>query len=256
MKISVVTVCLNAGSHIQQTLSSVASQTWRDVEHIIIDGGSTDCTLRIIQEAAEINRNLRWNSDTDHGISDAMNKGLAMATGDVVAFLHADDFYPDNSVLEKVVELFSAQPEVEWLTGGMCHVDGNGRVMKSLPVRRWSYRRLLRGNTLFHPATFVRRRIFQEIGGFDTRLNYVMDYDLWLRLGKKSAPYLLNQPLASFRVHPESLSFQMVDAAFLEEFKVRWRYLQGKPLQKVLHLFYFGIKFLPNRLSVKYAHGR
>ena len=255
MRISVVTVCLNAGSHIQQALSSVASQTWRDVEHIVIDGGSTDCTLQIIQEAAETNRNLRWNSDADNGISDAMNKGLATATGDVVGFLHADDFYTDTTVLEKVAELFSAQPGVEWLTGGMHHVDDNGNVMKNFPVRQWSYRRLLRGNILFHPATFVRRCVFEEIGGFDTRLNYAMDYDLWLRMGKKSAPYLLNQPLASFRIHPDSLSVQMINAAFLEEFKVRWRYLQGKPMQKLLHLIYFGIKFLPNRLSVKYAHG-
>jgi glycosyltransferase involved in cell wall biosynthesis len=229
----------------------VASQTWNDIEHIVIDGGSTDNTLQIIKEEAERNPNLRWISAQDNGISDAMNKGLAMATGEVISFLHADDYFADSSMLERVARIFVSHPAVEWLTGGIHHVDKGGHVLKSFSVRRWSYRRLVRGNILFHPSTFVRRHVFEATGGFNTDLRYAMDYDLWLRLGNRSAPYQLHQPLACFRLHSGSLSVSQVDGAFCEELKVRLRHLQGKPLQQALHLFYFSLKFLPNRLNAR-----
>lgn len=255
MRISVITVCLNAGSHIEQALSSVASQSWHNVEHIVVDGGSTDNTLSLIRNAAELNPHLRLISGQDTGISDAMNKGLAMTTGDVVAFLHADDYYPDKRVLEMVAVIFSEKPELAWLTGGMHHVDTQGGIIRTFPVRRWSYCRLLRGNIIFHPATFARRQRLLDAGGFDTGLRYAMDYDLWLRLGKTSAPYLLDQPLACFRVHPGSRSVLQIDEAFREEFTVRCHYLASKPIQKILHRIYFGLKFFPNRLSVRHGHG-
>jgi glycosyltransferase involved in cell wall biosynthesis len=255
MKLSVITICLNAQKFIAHQLNSVAGQSWQDVEHIVIDGGSVDNTLQIVQLAAENNPKLRWSSGPDSGISDAMNKGLALATGDVIAFLHADDFYLENDVLSSVAGTFDAQPHTEWLTGGVHYVNDTGHIVKSYPVRRWSYPRLLRGNILFHPATFVRRQSLESVGGFDIGLRYAMDYDLWLRLGKRSAPYLLKRSLACFRVHPESTSVKHVDAAFKEEFQVRCRYLQGKPLQKMLHLLYFGLKFLPNRMGVRGQRG-
>jgi glycosyltransferase involved in cell wall biosynthesis len=256
MKFSVVTICLNAEKYIAHQLKTVSDQSWLDFEHIIIDGGSADNTVAIIQSAAVVNPKLRWASGPDKGISDAMNKGLALATGDIITFLHADDFYADNEVLRRVGDIFSLQPQIEWLTGGIHHVDETGHALKSYKPRRWSYQRLLRGNILFHPATFIRSHVFGSAGGFDTRLRYTMDYDLWLRIGQYSAPYVLNQPLACFRVHPESTSVKHVDAAFKEEFHVRCRYLQGKPLQKFLHLLYYGLKFLPNRLSMRYIDVR
>lgn len=255
MRLSVVTVCLNASAYIEQALSSVASQSWYDIEHIVVDGGSTDTTLDLIRKVECANPCLRWNSEQDTGISDAMNKGLAMATGDVVAFLHADDFYSDSRLLEKVAVIFSEKPELAWLTGGMHHVDAQGGIIRTFSVRSWSYSRLLRGNIIFHPATFVRRQRLLDAGGFDTGLRYAMDYDLWLRLGKTSAPYLLAQPLACFRVHSGSRSVLQSDEAFREEFRVRCRYLADKPIHKILHRIYFGLKFFPNRLSVRHGHG-
>ena len=255
MKISVITVCLNAGAYIGKSLSSVAEQSWHDVEHIVVDGGSTDGTLQIIGSAATQNSRLRFRSEPDNGISDAMNKGLALASGDVVAFLHADDFYSDNEVLRQVVERFMKHPTADWLTGGIHHVDEQGNVIRSFSVRRWTYRRLLRGNIMFHPATFVRRKILLDAGGFDSGLRYAMDYDLWLRLAERSDPLLIDAPLACFRVHPGSISVAQVDAAFREEFAVRCRYLADRPIQKILHSIYFALKFFPNRLSVRRCNG-
>jgi glycosyltransferase involved in cell wall biosynthesis len=251
VKISVVTVCLNAELYIGQTLTSVASQTCHDVEHIVIDGGSTDSTLQIIKEAAEQNSALRWVSSKDNGISDAMNKGLTLATGDLISFLHADDVYSDNKVLENVAGIFNSNPTTEWLTGGIYYVNADGQILKNYKVRQWSYKRLLRGNTIFHPSTFVRREVLAAEGGFNSGLRYTMDYDLWLRLGKRSDPCLLDRPLACFRLHDCSLSVNQVDEAFVEELKVRFCYLQGRPLLKMMHLLYFAIKFIPNRLSMR-----
>lgn len=256
MKISVITICLNAERFLADQLESVARQSWRELEHVVVDGGSGDGTLDITRAAAGRDPRLRWVSGPDGGISDAMNKGVDLATGDVVAFLHADDLYADPTVLERVAEVFAAHPEAEWVTGGIRYIDEAGRVLKSYSLRRWSYRRLLRGNIIFHPATFVRRRALDSAGGFDTALRYTMDYDLWLRLGRRSAPFVLDLPLACFRIHPGSTSVKHVDAAFREELHVRYRYLQGKPLQKVLHMLYFWLKFLPNRMSVRSADGR
>lgn len=256
MKISVITICLNAERFLAAQLDSVASQSWRELEHVVVDGGSSDATLDIVRAAAKRDPRLRWVSGPDRGIGDAMNKGLALATGDVVAFLHADDLYAERTVLERVAAAFAAHPEVEWVTGGTRYIDESGRVLKCYAPRRWSYRRLLRGNILFHPATFVRRRALNSAGGFDTSLRYTMDYDLWLRLGQRLAPFVLDLPLACFRIHSGSTSVQHVDAAFREELQVRLRYLQGKPLQKGLHMLYFWLKLLPNRISVRSADGR
>lgn len=256
MMISVVTICLNAARFLPEQLESVARQSWRELEHIVIDGGSCDGSLEILRAAAARDSRLRWSSGPDDGISDAMNKGLALAAGDVVAFLHADDLYPDSRVLEQVAAAFAAHPEADWVTGGINHIDGGGRLLRSISPRRWSFRRLLRGNILFHPATFVRREALELAGGFDPSLRYTMDYDLWLRLGRRAAPCLLDLPLASFRVHAGSISVRQVDAAFLEEFRVRCRYLEGKPLQKALHLLFFALKFLPNRRSLRGADAR
>jgi glycosyltransferase involved in cell wall biosynthesis len=250
MKLTVVSICLNAERFIAQMLSSVARQTWLDMEHIIVDGGSTDATLEIVHAHAAAHPDCIVLSGPDKGISDAMNKGLAAATGDVITFLHADDFYPRDDILQQVVEHFQRQPDFEWLTGGLSHVDSTNSIIRTFSVRRWSYRRLLRGNIIFHPATFIRREVLQEVGGYDIGLRYTMDYDLWLRLGRRSSPFLLAMPLAAFRVHPASCSFQALDAAFMEEFQVRCRYLQGKPLQQGLHWVCFWLKYLPNRLSL------
>lgn len=256
MKLTVVSICLNAERFIAQMLNSVARQTWQDREHIIVDGGSTDATLEIVHAHAAAHPDCIVLRGPDSGISDAMNKGIAVATGDAITFLHADDFYPRDDILQQVAVHFQRQPDLEWLTGGLSHFDSTNSVIRTFSVRRWSYRRLLRGNIIFHPATFIRREVLQQVGGYDIGLRYTMDYDLWLRLGRRSSPFMLPMPLAAFRLHPASCSVQALDAAFKEEFQVRCRYLQGKPLQRVLHWAYFWLKYLPNRLSLVYPNAR
>lgn len=251
MIVSVITVTFNAEKYLLCALKSVAEQTYQGVEHIIIDGGSSDGTLSLVKSLVNHNSQLRYISGPDKGIADAMNKGLSLATGDIIAFLHSDDFYSDKDVLERVSRVFSKYPEMDWLTGGIHYVNSSGQIIRTYSVRCWSYKKLLRGNILFHPATFVRKKAIESVGGFDNSLNFSMDYDLWLKLGKRNNPYLIEGPLACFRVHSESISVKNIDAAFKEEFKVRCRHIKGSPLSKLFHWLYYWVKFLPNRQSLK-----
>lgn len=228
MKVSIITVCLNAEKFIGQTLSSVLSQDYPDVECLVVDGGSTDGTIEIISSMAKEDPRISWQSDTDKGIADAMNRGVDRSTGQIVAHLHADDCYLTNSVVSAVVAEMQQSPEVMWATGGIREIDESGCHLSEIYPRRFSRSRLLRNNIILHPATFVRRTAFEAVGGFDIDLKYAMDYDLWLRLANTGAPVVINQILACFRVHSGSLSSANRLSALDEEYLVRKRYLKNR----------------------------
>ena len=237
MKVSIITVCLNAVEYIDQTLKSILSQDYRNIECIVVDGGSTDGTLEIVKSIAEKDDRIHWQTGSDLGISDAMNRGVERATGKIIAHLHADDFYATNSVLATVVGEFDRKPEAIWTTGGMREIDESGRLIRDIPARHYSARRLLRNNVILHPATFLRRSAFDAVGGFDTGLKYAMDYDLWLRLAKAGDPVVIEQILTCFRVHSGSISSVNRISAFEEEYQVRKRYL-GHRFSRGFHSLY------------------
>jgi glycosyltransferase involved in cell wall biosynthesis len=248
MKLSVITVCLNSRPFIGETIESVLAQDYPDFEHVIVDGGSTDGTLDLIREYAGRDPRIVWTSGPDRGISDAMNKGAAMASGEVLAHLNADDYYAGPDVLGRVAGCFTARPEIEWLTGGLAFVAMDGTFLREARVRRYSFRRLLRGNIILHPATFMRRSAFREAGGFDPGLHYCMDYDLFLRLGSRSAPLCLDSRLTCFRVHPGSRSVVCSAAAYAEEFQVRLNYLRHAGRSTWLYRLDYRLKSQLNRL--------
>ena len=181
MKISIVTVCYNSAATIADTLRSVAAQTHPEVEHIVVDGGSTDDTLEII--ARHRDRIAQLVSEPDRGVYDAMNKGIALACGEVLAFLNADDVYADAAVLAEIAAVF-ADAAVDACYGDLVYVDSEqGRRI----VRYWKSRPFVRG--LFargwvpaHPTFFARTRLLREASGFDLRYRFVADFELMLRL--------------------------------------------------------------------------
>ncbi|PLX83450.1 MAG: glycosyltransferase [Desulfuromonas sp.] len=237
MKVTVVTLCLNEVDFLSGALQSVADQDHDDLEHLVIDGGSTDGSVEIVRRFAERNPRLRWWSGQDEGISAAMNRGLHFATGELIAFLHADDCYAGPQSVSEVVRAFQDHPGAVWLTAGIREISADDRVLRVLPVRRYSRRRLLRNNIVFHPSTFVRRDVLDSLGGFDTELKYAMDYDLWLRLARIARPVVLEKIVACFRVHPGSLSTVQRINALDEEYTVRKRFLPGN-LARFFHWFY------------------
>lgn len=180
MKISIITAVFNREATIGQAIASVRAQSWPEVEHLVIDGASRDGTLAAIERARH--PGMRVVSEPDRGIYDALNKGVALARGDVVGLMHSDDFFAHDRVLETVAEAFSA-PDVMAVYGDLDYVSAAD---ESRVVRRWrsgtySPAKLRRGWMPPHPALFLRRDLFTRHGAYDTSYRIAADYDAILR---------------------------------------------------------------------------
>jgi len=223
---SIVTCTWNSAATLADTLASVQRQTCRDVEHVFVDGGSTDGTLDMIAAYPGRKQVLR---DVAGGISHAMNRGIEAASGDFVAHLHSDDYYVDDDVLATVAERF-ARERVDWVFGTV-QVLKDGRMMPPYRLVPFSYRAYVAGRaSVPHPAVFIRRSVFGRVGMFDETLKYAMDIDLWLRLGRVARPATVDRPLTVFRDHAGSVSSANRMEARREEFIVRRRYMAQAPV--------------------------
>ena len=223
MKISVITITYNSKKYLEETIESVLSQNFHDIEYIFVDGVSTDGTLDILRCHAERDKRIRWVSEPDRGITDAMNKGIRMATGDIVGHLHSDDAYMPGT-LERVADCFLKNPEAKWVTGRMLIVDEEGETLYETELKSsYTAQSILKQNIIGHPATFFRREVFDEIGLFDETFKYAMDYDLFVRVALKYEPVVIDHLLARFRYHPGSLSSANLLKAMAEDYLIRKR---------------------------------
>ncbi len=220
--ITVVTPCLNAAATIGECLESVRSQDHRAVEHVVVDGGSTDGTVELL-EAAE---GITWVSEPDDGRPDAANKGVGLSSGDVVAWLNADDRY-EPGALRVVAEAFAADPGAVWATGYCRIIDADGNEVrkpvtsyKKFLLRRWTLPLYLTQNFVSDPATFVRRSALDRVGPISARWRWSHDYDLWLRVSALAPPVVIRRELACFRMAPGSLSMSGFDEQFREHAEV------------------------------------
>ena len=231
--ITVVTPCLNASGTIGECLASVRSQGYSGVvEHVVIDGGSTDGTLELL-EAAE---GIRYVSEPDDGRPDAANKGVSMSTGEVVAWLNADDRY-EPEALQAVGEALAARPDAMWATGYCRIIDGGGgeirrpvTAYKNLLLRHYSYALHLTQNFVSDPATFVRRRALDQVGLLNPRYTISHDYDLWLRVGSRWDPLVLRRYLACFRMFEGTLSMAGFERQFAEHAEAARLNGRGHPI--------------------------
>lgn len=231
-KLTVITPSYNQAQFIESTIQSILSQkTDFPVEYLVLDGGSTDGTLDILKKYEE---KLKWISQPDGGQADAVNKGIGLATGDIVGWLNSDDIYLPGT-LQSVVNAFDQHPESHWLYGKCNMINETGREVrkwitkyKNFSLRKFSYNRLLTENYISQPAVFFRKKSFLEIGELDTSLHYAMDYDLWLKLGRLSPPVIIHRYLASFRLHGSSKSVTNHRKLFSEQYDIHRRYNQGK----------------------------
>ncbi|MGH2959535.1 MAG: glycosyltransferase family 2 protein [Solirubrobacterales bacterium] len=219
--ISVVTPTYNAAATIHETLASIAEQNYPALDHVVVDGGSTDGTIEILEAEAAAGR-LRFISEPDNGLSDAFNKGVRMATGDFVGWLNADDTY-EPGALAAVAAAVTAKPEAEWATG-RCKIMGGSSAesrvsvtaYKNFLLKRFSLGLFLTNNFVSSPATFVRRSVLDEIGALDERFKYRADYDLWLRLARRGNPVIVDADVARFRMADDSLSITGFEQQFVE----------------------------------------
>lgn len=187
MKISIITVCYNSAATIRDTIESVLSQTYLDIEYIIVDGASTDHTLEIVNEYR--GRIARVVSEPDRGVYDAMNKGIRMAAGDVVGILNSDDIYENENVIATIAAALSEQPSADMVFGDVVFATQNDldrvvRYYRSAHFRRWKLRF---GWMPPHPATFVKKSVYDRLGLYGLDYKIAADYEIfvrWLLLNK------------------------------------------------------------------------
>lgn len=199
VKITVVTPCFNSEHTIRETLESVARQDYPHVEHIVVDGGSKDSTLSIIKEFPKI----KWISERDEGHYHAMNKGIAMATGEAIAILNADDCYCEG-ILGKVARAFEAHPQWDALFGDIIFVDGNGKEIFRREEARWDAQIVRFGYGLAnHQALFVRKRTYEQLGPLRHKdFKNCCDYDFLMRLAtRKSKVGHIPEYVVRYRYH-------------------------------------------------------
>ena len=182
MKISIITVCFNSQDTIRDTIESVLSQSYSNIEYIIVDGASRDGTMSIVEEYRE--RISTIISEPDKGIYDAMNKGIALATGDVVGILNSDDFYENENIVKFVADQFNAVPESDLVFGDIVFVrpENLSRVVRYYSSGHFQSWKLRFGWMPPHPATFIRRSIYEKFGLYSLNYKISADYEMFVRL--------------------------------------------------------------------------
>jgi len=200
--ISIITPSYNQAKYIRETIESVCSQNYPNIEHLVIDGGSTDGTLEILQSYVMPGDRFRYISERDRGQSHAVNKGLAMAKGDIIGWLNSDDTYLPGA-LRKVAVAFQENPHWGVAYGKALFIDSAGQVVRACHVEPFKPIRLFEGCIIAQPAAFLRKEVFASLGGVEESLRFCMDYDLWIRAAKEYIMGFVDDFLANSRQHDE-----------------------------------------------------
>ena len=179
MKISIITATYNSASTVRDTLGSIAGQSYRPIEHIIVDGLSTDETLNVVREFPHVDLVI---AEKDSGIYDAMNKGILHSTGEIIGILNSDDIYTSASVIEKVMKLFEDN-SVDAVYGDLQYVDKNNlnRIVRTWKAGEFERRKFFYGWMPPHPSFFVRKEAYEKWGMFNLKLRSAADYEIMLR---------------------------------------------------------------------------
>lgn len=185
MKISIITVVYNNDKTIRDAMQSVLGQTYKNIEYVIIDGGSKDNTVNLINEYKE--KLGYFVSEKDSGLYDAMNKGILACTGDVIGILNSDDLYQDSNVIKDVMEQFNNDPELDILYGNLVYVksDDTNKVVRNWKSKSYHKNFFENANVPPHPSLFVRSEVYKSAGLFDLQYKLAADYELMLRMFKK-----------------------------------------------------------------------
>jgi glycosyltransferase involved in cell wall biosynthesis len=229
-KISIITPSYNQGHLIRETIESVLKQNYPNLEYIVMDGGSTDDTVKVLKE---YKNKLSFISKKDKGQTDAINQGIKKSTGEIIMYLNSDDVMLPNT-LNTVAEYFTKHPQAMWLTGDYFIIDEQGKKIQSFVA---NYKKVLRNfpffnvlsiaNFIIQPSTFWRRELIKEIGVFDESLHLCMDYDYWMRTIQKYPLHVLPNHFSLFRIHGTSKGGTQYDKQFSEEHQVLCRYNQN-----------------------------
>ena len=248
--VSIITPSYNQARFLEETIHSVLSQDYPNLEYILVDGGSTDGSLEIIQRYAD--RLAWWVSESDRGQTDAINKGFAHARGEVLAWLNSDDTYLPGAITQAVAFL-QAHPEASLVYGDANLVDEHGNILGSFPARQTDLRRMLRGSVhIPQQASFFRGELWPKVGPLDPEFYFAMDYELWLRLAKQGELIYTPQRWANFRLHQGGKTQLSDDRCYPEMIRAARR-LTGHPPVALIFRWYLRrllYAWLPQRLRL------
>ncbi len=203
MKFTIITVCYNSSAFLWDAIVSVKNQTYQNIEYIIVDGGSTDGTIDIIRESEHLfGGRLSWISEKDKGLYDAMNKGIQRATGDIIGLINSDDLFCDNQAIEKVVNIFTREPNLDSVYADLYYVSQKDT---DKIIRRWesgTRKPFKRGWHPAHPTLYIKREIYQKYGLFNLDFRLAADFEIMLRFFDKFqiSTYYLRDPLVKMRL--------------------------------------------------------
>jgi glycosyltransferase involved in cell wall biosynthesis len=219
LKITVITPSFNQGKYIEQTIQSVLRQDYPNFEHIVIDGGSNDKTISILTKYPH----LIWISENDRGQSHAVNKGLRMATGEIIAWINSDDCY-EKGAFKAVAEFFAEHPANRIVMGNCNLVDESGKVFDVVVNFERGFNELkqfwVSRSIPTQPAIFFRKSLLEEFGYLDESLNYAMDFDIWMRFARKNRFYHLDRIVANYRFHLDAKGGDQDWSKFVPEWEL------------------------------------
>lgn len=232
LKFSIVTPSLNQGFFIETTILSVLRQNYPEVEHIIIDGGSQDTTLNVLKKYSH----LRWISEPDTGQSNAINKGFRMATGDILAWINADDYYEDN-IFPIVAEYFENNPHIKIVYGDMTFVDKNGEKLFTISGDSINHENLKNNPDIVRQQSFFwRKEVISECGMLDENLHLVMDFDFFLRISKNYALGYIPRNISYYRYYEGTKTYSLRKKQVYEIYSVYRKNHISLNLPRVLFL--------------------
>jgi len=254
--VTVVTICLNAEKYINKTICSVLNQNYQEIEYIVVDGVSSDNTLNIIKKYG---KNIKWISEFDNGISDAMNKGLKNSMGDLIIYLNAGDVFNDNDVIANIVKSYENN-KWDWAIGSTKLVDGDYKEIGIHKISNYNENNLRIVNFICHQSSVVRTELLKELGGFSNKYKIAMDYDLWFKLDKYSDAFILhfliskyliggvsNNPSKAYKefkvVRKENLKRNFLEYCYEETKAFMWFLLSDFKITT------YTIKFIPKRIK-------
>jgi glycosyltransferase involved in cell wall biosynthesis len=223
-EISVITPSFNQGQYLQATIQSVLDQQYPALQHLVIDGGSTDGTLDILRHYTK-RSSLYWLSEPDNGQAEAINKGFKQATGEIIAWLNSDDIYLPHA-LQRVADFFEQQPDIDVIYGDYHLIDEQGEVLLQKQEIPFDYDILLYGlDYISQPTTFFRRRVLEKVGYLDEALHYGLDWEYWLRMAQAGCRFAyLPHYLAATRWHTTAKTLVAPPGMYAEHQAIREKY--------------------------------